>query len=70
MLQFVGAPVVTLRYAAGSAGIGDLPDFIQNVSVGLSLKIIKVEYHLDPSYRDEPFRDKSAFSLSLQMPAF
>ena len=70
VLQFVGAPVVTLRYAAGSAGVKDLPDFIQNVSVGLSLKVIKVEYHIDPSYREAPYRDKSAFSLSLQMPAF
>lgn len=70
VLQFVGAPVITLRYAAGSAGVKELPDFIQNVSVGLSLKIIKVEYHFDPSYRDEPFRNKTAFSLSLQMPTF
>lgn len=70
VLQVVGAPVVTLRYAAGSAGVKDLPDFIQNVSVGLSLKIIKVEYHIDPSYRDEPFRNETAFSLSLQMPTF
>ena len=70
VLQFVGAPVITLRYAAGSAGVKDLPDFIQNISIGLSLKIIKVEYHIDPSYQDEPFRNKTAFSLSLQMPAF
>ena len=70
VLQFVGAPVITLRYAAGSAGIKELPAFIQNVSLGLSLKVIKIEYHIDPSYREAPYRDKTAFSLSLQMPAF
>jgi hypothetical protein len=69
LLPFVGAPVITLSYAAGSAGIGTLPDFIQNVGVGIGVKLVKVEYHLDPSYRKTEFSDKSAvtvgFSLSL-----
>ena len=68
LVPFVGAPVVSLRYAAGSAGVNDLPDFIQNISAGVSLKVIKFEYHLDPSYREAPYRDKSAFSVSLALP--
>ena len=69
LLPFVGAPVITLSYAAGSAGIGSLPDFIQNVGIGIGVKLVKVEYHLDPSYKKTEFSDKSAvtvgFSLSL-----
>ncbi|MGK2963495.1 MAG: hypothetical protein ACSLFK_15340 [Gemmatimonadaceae bacterium] len=68
LVPFVGAPVLSLRYAAGSAGVDDLPDFIQNVGFGLSLKVIKFEFHLDPSYREAPFRDKTAFSVSLALP--
>ena len=69
LLPLVGAPVITLSYAAGSAGIGTLPDFIQNVGVGIGVKLVKVKYHLDPSYKKTEFSDKSAvtvgFSLSL-----
>lgn len=68
VIQFLGAPVLTLRYAIGSAGVGVFPDFIQNIGFGVNLKVIKVEYHIDPSYRDAPFRDKSAFSLGFKMP--
>lgn len=68
VLQFVGAPVINLRYAAGSAGAGELDEWIQNVSAGVSLKVVKVEYHYDPSYKDRPYRDKSSFSVSLSMP--
>jgi hypothetical protein len=38
------------------------------VSAGLSLKVVKVEYHYDPSYRERPYRDKSSVSLSLSLP--
>jgi hypothetical protein len=69
LLPFLGAPVISLSYAAGSAGIGTLPDFIQNIGVGLGVKLVKVEYHYDPNYRETPFSEKSAvtvgFSLSL-----
>ena len=68
VLQFVGAPVINLRYAAGAAGVGELDEFIHNVSAGVSLKVVKVEYHYDPSFKDRPYRDKSALSLSLSMP--
>lgn len=69
VLPFVGAPVLSARYAAGSAGVDSLPDFIQNIGVGIGLKIVKVEYHIDPSYKKTSFTDKNAvtigFSLSL-----
>ncbi len=68
LIPFVGAPALTLRYAIGSAGVGEFPDFIQNIGFGVSLKVIKLEYHIDPSYREAPFRDKSAFSIGFKMP--
>lgn len=68
LVPFVGAPVLSLRYAAGSAGVDDLPDFIQNIGFGVSLKVIKFEFHLDPSYSEAPFRKKSAFAVSLALP--
>lgn len=68
LLPFVGAPMVTLRYAAGSAGLGELDEWIQNVSAGVSIKVAKIEYHYDPSYRERPYRDKSSLSLSLSLP--
>jgi hypothetical protein len=68
VIQFVGAPILTLRWAAGSAGVGELGDFIHNIGVGISLKVIKAAYHYYPSYKETPFRDKSAFSLSFSLP--
>ena len=68
MLQFVGAPLLTLRWAAGAAGVGELDEFIHNIGVGVSLKVIKAAFHYDPSYKETPYRDKSAFSLSFSLP--
>lgn len=67
LLPFVGAPIVSLRYAAGSAGVGSLPDFIQNVGVGLGVKFIRAEYHVDPNYKKTPYTHKSAFSVGLSL---
>jgi hypothetical protein len=67
LLPFVGAPVLSARYAAGSAGQGDLPDLIQNIGVAVGLKIVKAEYHIDPNYRKTPFTRKSAFSLGFSL---
>ena len=67
LLPFVGAPVLSARYAVGSAGIDDLPDFIQNIGVGLGLKIVKVEYHLDPNYKKTSFTHKHAWSLGFSL---
>ena len=68
VIQFVGAPSLMLRWAAGAAGVGELGDFIHNIGVGVSLKVIKAAFHYDPSYKETPYRDKSAFSVSFSLP--
>jgi hypothetical protein len=66
-LPVIGSPVVSLIYSAGSAGVGELPDFIQNIGVGLGVKLIKAEYHVDPNYKKTSFTHKSAFAVSLSL---
>lgn len=66
-LPLVGNPIVSLRYAAGSAGVAELPDFIQNIGVGAGVRFLKVEYHIDPNYNETSFTHKSAFSVSLSL---
>ena len=66
-LPIVRNPVVSLIYAAGSAGIGELPDFIQNVGVGLGFSMIKFEYYIDPNYKKTSFTRKHAFAVSLNL---
>lgn len=51
-LPVVGTPRVALRYAAGSAGVGSLPRFVQNIGVRGSLSALFAEYMLDPKTRD------------------
>jgi hypothetical protein len=67
LLPFVGAPVLSLRYAAGSAGIQTLPSFIQNIGVGVGVKLVKVRYDIDPNYRKTPFSDKNAFTIGFSL---
>lgn len=67
VLPFVGTPVLSARYAAGSAGVGELPDFIQNIGVGVGVRLLKAEYHIDPNYRKTPFTKRSAFSVGVSL---
>jgi hypothetical protein len=67
LLPFVGAPVLSARYAAGSAGVGELPDFIQNIGVGIGVKLVKAEYHIDPNYNKTPYTKRSAFSIGFSL---
>ena len=67
LLPFVGAPVLSARYAAGSAGVDDLPDFIQNIGVGIGLKFVKIEYHIDPNYKKTSFSDKNSVSIGFSL---
>ncbi len=67
ILPIVGSPILSLRYAAGSAGQDDLPDLIQNIGFGLGVKMIKVEYHIDPNYKKTSFTHKTAFAVSLDL---
>jgi hypothetical protein len=48
-LPLVGAPVVTLRHVLGSAGVGALPDFEQNIALRVTLAILRFEVVVDPA---------------------
>jgi hypothetical protein len=67
VIPVAGSPIVSVRYAAGSAGSGDLPDFIQNIGVGLGVKFIKFEYHIDPNYKQTSYTHKHAFAVSVNL---
>jgi hypothetical protein len=43
-LPYVGAPLLTLRDAFGSAGVGSLPSFQHEVGVGIGISILRFEY--------------------------
>jgi len=60
-------PIASLIYSAGSAGVGELPDFIQNIGVGLGFSMIKFEYYIDPNYKKTSFTRKHAFAVSLNL---
>lgn len=49
---FVGSPQLTLRFISGSAGISELPDFVQNVGVRVGFPLLGVEYLIDPASGD------------------
>jgi hypothetical protein len=48
-LPVVGAPSVGLRYAAGSAGVRELPRFTQNVGVRLAVSLARVDLLVNPA---------------------
>jgi hypothetical protein len=66
-LPLVRNPIASLIYSAGSAGVGDLPDFIQNIGVGLGFSMIKFEYYIDPNFKKTSFTHKDAFAVSLNL---
>ena len=67
LLPFVGAPIASVSYSAGAAGVGTLPNFIQNVGVGLGVKLIKAEFHVDPNYHKTPYTHRTAFSVGVSL---
>lgn len=67
VLPFAGAPILSARYAAGGARTGSMPDLIQNIGVGVGVRLLKAEYHIDPSYRKTPFSRRSAFSIGVSL---
>jgi hypothetical protein len=48
----VGSPQLTLRFISGSAGVSELPDFVQNVGLRVGFPLVGVEYLVDPDSRD------------------
>lgn len=58
---FVGSPELRLRFISGSAGISELPDFVQNVGLRVGFPLAGVEYLVDPASGDS----KISFSVSM-----
>lgn len=50
-VPLIGAPVISLRYALGAAGVGRLPALEQNLGARLTLGLAYVEYAVDPATR-------------------
>jgi len=48
----VGSPQIRLRFITGSAGLSELPDFVQNVGVRVGFPLLGVEYLVDPASGD------------------
>jgi hypothetical protein len=68
MLRMLGSPFIALRYAAGSAGVGELPSFVQNLGIGVGISFLRVDYHIDPAGDRSPFSERSAFSFGVSIP--
>lgn len=58
-LPMLGAPVVALRYAVGSAGVGSLPAFVQNVGGEVGFSLLRLGVMIDPA------TGRSALSISV-----
>lgn len=68
MLGPAGSPFVALRYAAGSAGVGELPSLIQNLGIGAGVSVLRVDYSIDPAGNRSPFSRRSAWSFGVSLP--
>jgi hypothetical protein len=66
-LPYVGSPFIDLRYAAGNAGVGQLPALIQNLGIGAGVSLLRVDYTIDPAGNRSPFSRRSAVSVSLSL---
>jgi hypothetical protein len=63
-----GSPFIALRYAAGAAGVRDLPSLTQNLGIGLGISLLRVDYHIDPASNRSPFSERSSVSFGLSIP--
>ena len=61
-LPYLGAPIFALRHRIGSAGVQDVPRFIQNVGMTASLSFLRVAYDIDPATRQDHFGVSFAFT--------
>jgi hypothetical protein len=48
-IPLAGPPVITLRHVLGSAGVGSLPSFEQNIALRVTIAIIRFELVADPA---------------------
>jgi hypothetical protein len=60
-MPVVGAPSVTLRHMLGSAGVGQFPDFEQNLGLRFALSFARVDVVVDPARQ----KWEVSFGLSL-----
>lgn len=51
-LPVVGPPSITLRHMIGSAGVGSLPDFEQNLALRVALSFFRIDFTVDPARRE------------------
>ncbi|MDQ3673648.1 MAG: hypothetical protein M3365_04660 [Gemmatimonadota bacterium] len=68
LLPVVGSPFIALRYAAGSAGVRELPSLIQNLGIGVGVSVLRVDYSIDPAGNRSPFSRRSAWSFGVSLP--
>jgi hypothetical protein len=66
-LPFLGSPFLALRYAAGTAGAGELPTLIQNLGVGAGVGFFRVDYSIDPASNRSPVSRRSAFTFGISL---
>jgi hypothetical protein len=52
LLPVVGTPIITLRDAFGSAGVGSLPSFQHEVGIGIGVSVLRLEYTRAVAGRD------------------
>jgi len=68
VLGMLGSPFIALRYAAGSAGVLELPPLIQNLGVGVGVSVLRVDYSIDPAGNRSPLSKRSAVSFGVSLP--
>ena len=66
-LPFVGSPFIALRYAAGNAGVSEIPALIQNLGVGAGVSILRVDYTIDPAQNRSPLSRRSAVTVGVSL---
>ena len=54
-VPYLGAPSVGVHHVIGSAGVGRLPAFTQNIGARVSIGFLRAEYMFDPKERDSDF---------------
>ncbi len=66
-LPYLGSPFLALRYAAGNAGVGDVPTLIQNLGIGAGVSLFRVDYNIDPASTRSVFSRRSAWSFGVSL---
>jgi len=66
-LPYLGSPFVALRYAAGNAGVGQLPSLIQNLGLGIGASFFRVDFSFDPAKNRSPFSHRTAVTFGLDL---